>query len=125
MCCLFYLQGYARLIQVLPKPKKTHTKKLFYTNSEQCALTINMKGIYTLTGQSIYAAPNQTKKLLITKRKHARPGMTSQFILLVDEAGNREYCSSLYPTNTPNEYHIEYKKNRYKLIHKETSLTID
>jgi hypothetical protein len=83
-----------------------------------------MTGTYYLTGTATYQAEGQTKKLLISKRKHARPGMTSSFILLVDAKGKREYCSSLYPTKHPDTYNIEYQGKRYQFIHTETAVNI-
>ncbi len=83
-----------------------------------------MQGTYFLKDTATYKAEGQTKSILISKRKHARPGMSASFILLVDALGNRTYCSSLYPTEKPNEYNIEYQGNRYKVIHNETAITI-
>jgi len=83
-----------------------------------------MQGTYFLKDTATYKAEGQTKSILISKRKHARPGMAASFILLVDANGNRTYCSSLYPTEKPNEYNIEYQGNRYKVIHNETAITI-
>lgn len=83
-----------------------------------------MEGTYYLTGTATYQAEGKTNKLLISKRKHARPGMTSSFILLVEPNGNRRYCSSLYPTEKPNVFNIEYQGSRFKFIHTETAVNI-
>lgn len=83
-----------------------------------------MIGTYFLKDTATYKAEGQTHSILISKRKHARPGMASSFILLVDAKGNRKYCSSLYPTDKPNEYNIEYQGKRFKLFHNETALSI-
>ena len=83
-----------------------------------------MQGTYFLKDTATYKAEGQTHSILISKRKHARPGMASSFILLVDANGNRKYCSSLYPTEKPNEYNIEYQGKRFKFIHNETAVVI-
>jgi hypothetical protein len=83
-----------------------------------------MKGTYYLTENSMYQAAGQPNKLLIVKRKHARPGMASSYILFVDANNQRKYCSSLYPTKEPNIYNIEYQGIRYQFIHTETGATI-
>jgi hypothetical protein len=84
-----------------------------------------MNGTYFLTGSGMYQAEGQPFKLIITKRKHAKPGLASSFVLLVDSNGKRNYCSSLYPTQNPEQFNIEYKGTRYKLINSNDTIKIE
>jgi len=120
----FIAFGHHTTFRISQKPKKTQTTSLAFCIDIIVCTILSMIGTYYLTGTATYKAEGQNKKLLISKRKHARPGITSSFILLIDDTGKREYCSSLYPTKQPDTYNIEYQGKRYLFIHTEAAVNI-
>jgi hypothetical protein len=73
----------------------------------------NLSGTYKLIEPNKYQS-TEGQTLIVSKRKNARMGMTSHFLLMVDEEGERIYLSSLYPIND-NQYNIEYNRFRYRV----------
>jgi len=82
-----------------------------------------MEGTYKLASSGYYQAEGKRESIIISKRKHARPGMSSFFMLSADENGKRAYISSLYPISR-STYSIEKNGNRYVVTIGEDHLSI-
>lgn len=85
-------------------------------------MTIN--GIYKLIEPNKYQSLQNGLGLIISKRKNAKPGMSSHYLLLVDAKGNRDYLSSLYLVS-PGIFNIEVNRNRYQVTITENELVIN
>lgn len=70
-----------------------------------------------------YQAEGKSDSIIISKRKYARPGMSSLFMLSVSANGQRTYISSLYPTSS-GLYNMEKNGIRYVVDIKENQLLI-
>jgi len=82
----------------------------------------NLSGTYKLIEPNKYQSI-EGQTIIVSKRKNARMGMTSHFLLMVDDEGERTYISSLYPIND-NQFNIEYNRSRYRVLVDSGKLTI-
>ena len=83
-----------------------------------------MNGTYILKTPSEYQAEGKSESIIISKRKYAKPGLSSLFMLLVSGTGQRTYISSLYPTSS-GLYNMEKNGIRYVVEIKEDKLFIN
>jgi len=82
-----------------------------------------MNGTYYLKSAGQYQAEGKTESIIISKRKYAKPGLSSLFMLVASADGQRTYISSLYPTSS-GVYNMEKNGIRYVVDIKEDKLSI-
>ena len=82
-----------------------------------------LKGHYKMIEANIYQSENG-QKLIVSRRKNARPGLASHFLLKVDEKGQKEYLSSLYRVDDYT-YNIEVNRHRYQVKLSDNALMIE
>ena len=82
-----------------------------------------MEGTYKLASSGYYQAEGKRESIIISKRKYAKPGMSSLFMLVASADGQRTYISSLYPISR-STYSIEKNGNRYVVTIGEDHLSI-
>lgn len=85
---------------------------------------MSINGIYKLIEPNKYQSVESGLGLIISKRKNAKPGMSSHYLLSVDAKGNRDYMSSLYLVS-PGTFNIEVNRNRYRVTITENELVIN
>jgi hypothetical protein len=84
---------------------------------------MSINGIYKLIEPNKYQSQNGTG-LIVSKRKNAKAGMSSHYLLMVDANGNRDYLSSLYLVS-PGIFNIEVNRNRYRVTITNDELVIN
>jgi hypothetical protein len=82
-----------------------------------------LKGHYKMIDANIYQSENGLK-LIVSRRKNARVGLASHFLLKVDDKGQREYLSSLYRVDDYT-YNIEVNRHRYQVKLSDDALMIE
>lgn len=83
----------------------------------------NLKGQYKMIDANVYQSQSGTK-LIVSRRKNARVGLASHFLLKVDEKERREYLSSLYRVDDTT-FNIEVNRERYVVKLTDDALMID
>lgn len=83
----------------------------------------NLKGHYKMIDANVYQSKSGAK-LIVSRRKNARVGLASHFLLKVDEKDNRVYLSSLYRVDDIT-FNIEVNRNRYQVKITDDALMID
>lgn len=82
---------------------------------------LNLSGQYLKSGPKILI--NDTSSLLIKERK--KPDLIKTKNYLVFEInGKQSYCSSLYPTNNPSTFNLDYTGIKYSVTFKDDKVLI-
>lgn len=83
----------------------------------------DIKGHYKMIDANVYQSQSGTK-LIVSRRKNARVGLASHFLLKVAKNERREYLSSLYCVDDTT-FNIEVNRERYVVKLTDDALMID
>lgn len=76
--------------------------------------SIILEGCYVKT-ENLWTSTISASTLLVVERQSSTLSKPPQYILHVDQEGQRTYISSLFPTKIPDIYRMDFKGTRYDL----------
>jgi hypothetical protein len=103
-----------------PKAVATGTQRMISNPKygiQKDSCNFNFAGTYTRTGAKLTHTENPAIRLVIGTRKKTTKSRPEHFLLLMEGRDKPAvYFSSMYPTQDPNLFKLEYEKRHYLLM---------